>query len=276
MKGRHLVSLIATLILTTSLLSQNNAAFEVAVIKRNVSGSENKASRVEPGGRIVISNNTLFDIIRIAWQLQPFQIAGGTDWMNKDRWDINAKAPEAKTFPPQELLLMVKHLLADQFKLLTHTEMRDTNVFALVIARSNGKFGPQFRKSGFDCAAIFSAAEKGDPTSPSDRGICGETTGSSGTVRARGVLLRDFAKNLSSRTGRFIVDKTGLVGYYDIDLQFAPDQLAPESPDHVDDAPSLFTAIFEQLGLKLEAQRLPIETLVIDSAQRPADANDQH
>ena len=87
---------------------------------------------------------------------------GGPDWINKDRWDITAKAPEG-TLAPRDMLLMMRTLLAQHFKLVVHNEAREMPVFALVLARNDGKFGPQFRRTEVDCAAIFSAIERGDP-----------------------------------------------------------------------------------------------------------------
>ena len=254
-----------------SNVSAQQPSFEAAVVKRNVSGDPGASFGGTPG-RIVVSNNTLFNIIRNTWRLQPFQIVGGPDWINKDRWDITAKAPEG-TLAPRDMLLMMRTLLAEHFKLVVHDEAREMPVFALVLARFDGKFGPQFRRSEVDCAAIFSAVERGAPP-PRAPGqpTCGQTSVGAGTVKASGVLLADFARNLSGRAERIILDRTGLSGYFDIDLKYAPDQLGPDSPDRVGDgAPSLFAAIQEQLGLKLEAQRLPVDVLVIDSADRPTN-----
>jgi len=249
--------------------------FEVAVVKKNVSGNPGASFGSQPGGRIVVVNNTLRNIIRNTWNLQPFQIVGGPDWLDVDRWDITAKGAEGIT-APQQLMLMMRALLADRFKLMTHNEARETPVFALVLARPDGKFGPKFRKSEADCAEVYAASERGTPPPPRPAGQsqCGNTnssgTATSRTIRASGVRLADFARNLSGSTGRYVVDRTGLSGYFDIELTFAPDQVGAGGTDP-SDVPSLFAAIQEQLGLKLESQRVPVDVLVIDSAQRPVD-----
>ena len=117
-------------------------------------------------------------------------------------------------------------LLAEHFKLVVHNEAREMPVFALVLARSDGKFGQQFRRSEVDLAAIFSAMERGDPPPrPLAQPACGQTSVSGGTLKASGVLLADFARNLSGRAERIILDRTGLSGYFDIELKYAPDQL---------------------------------------------------
>ena len=104
-------------------------AFEVASIKENVSASDNASVRAQPGGRVTVSNNSLRNIIRNAYNVQNYQIIGGPDWINTVRWDITAKAPDDA--PPQQLLLMLRTLLADRFKLVIRNETRDMPIYAL-------------------------------------------------------------------------------------------------------------------------------------------------
>src|SRR4030095_9636996 len=140
-------------------------AFEVASIKENVSASDNASVRAQPGGRVSVSNNSLRNIIRNAYNVQNYQIIGGPDWINTVRWDITAKASDDAT-PPQ-LLLMVRTLLAERFKLVIRHESRELPVYALVLARPDGRLGSQLRSSSVDCAAIFSAAQaRGGALSP--------------------------------------------------------------------------------------------------------------
>jgi uncharacterized protein (TIGR03435 family) len=174
---------------------------------------------------------------------------------------------------------MLQTLLADRFKLVIRREMRDTPVYALVLARADGRLGSGLRQSTVDCAAINAALnaarQRGEtPPAPADgRPLCGTRTGR-GTVMTSGVAMADFARNLAPQTGRAVVDRTGLNGAFDIDLTWTPDQ-GPPGPDGpvapAGDGVSLFAAIQEQLGLKLDAQRAPVDTLVIDSASRPVE-----
>src|SRR5947207_14637643 len=129
MHRRLLASLLLVGATGLSLRAQR-PAFEVASIKRNNSGSDNASVRGQPGGRITLTNNTLWNIIRNAWGLQGFQIVGGPDWVNKDRWDIVAKAEGDP--PPQQYGAMVQTLLADRFKLVVHRETREMPIYALV------------------------------------------------------------------------------------------------------------------------------------------------
>jgi uncharacterized protein (TIGR03435 family) len=248
--------------------------FEVASVKRNNSGAQGGGFGTRPGGLVVVSNYTLRNIIRNAWSLQDSNIVGGPGWQNEDRWDIDARAPQGTPATPQQLMQMMRNLLADRFKLVVHNELREIPVYALVLAQPDGKLGPQLRRTAYDCAPIFDAITKGmtpprsDPPAP-----CLNTTGSRGTIMAQGTRMADFARNLNANADRIIIDRTGLTGFFDLDLKFTPDPLAPGGGggDPSKDFPSLFVALQEQLGLKLEAVRVPVEVLVIDSAARATD-----
>lgn len=252
---------------------ESRQAFEVASIKKNVSGSEQASVRTMPGGRLAVTNNSLRNIIRNAYNVQNFQIVGGPDWINNDRWDIVAKTET--DVPPPQLLIMMRSLLADRFKLVLHTEMRETPVYALVLARSDGRLGPQLRPSTVDCAALlasFQARKETPPNTINGRPSCG-TQARAGTMMTTSTTMADFVRNLAPMAGRPIVDRTGLTGRYDLDLSWTPDPAgAPGTTPAVDnDRPALVTAVQEQLGLKLDSQRLPFETLVIDSVERPTE-----
>ena len=125
--------------------------------RRNVIGRRNASVRAQPGGRVSVSNNSLRNIIRNAYNVQNYQIVGGPDWISTVRWDITAKAPDDA--PPQELLLMLRTLLADRFKLAVRHETREMPINALTLARADGRPGLQLRSSNTDCAVIFAAAK---------------------------------------------------------------------------------------------------------------------
>jgi uncharacterized protein (TIGR03435 family) len=175
--------------------------------------------------------------------------------------------------------MMVRALLADRFKLKMHTEPREQSVFALVLARNDGKIGSQLTKSETTCTAP--TAPTAPRTGPIDLSIpnqCGVIMGGPGRMNFRGVTMEMLAAQLSSRVGRSVVDRTGLGGRFDLDVEFAPQPLRPEpgaDPASVDrpadSAPSIYTAIQEQLGLKLDSQKTAVDVTVIDSVERPVE-----
>jgi uncharacterized protein (TIGR03435 family) len=242
--------------------------FEVATVRPNTSGESGASLGPRPGGRLNGTNQTARNLIRNAFNVQPYQLIGGPDWMDSDRFDIVAKAADADvdakgmlTLP--QYMLRLQSLLEDRFKMATHWETRELPVYALVMA-NQGKLGPKLKPHTGDC----DRARSGGPPPPgSPVANCGtrmNMTPTSGKVTGNGISLDTFARNLSGGTGRYVINKTGLTGSYDLELEFTPDQ----SPDTT--GPSLFTAMQEQLGLKLDSQRAPIEVLVIDRLERPA------
>lgn len=246
---------------TTTVQFAENAGtptwFEVASIKRNVSVGQLSSMNGEPGGRMIVTNHTLFNIIRQVYRLQRYQLVGGPDWVDKDHWDILAKATGDARF--DQLLKMMETLLADRFKLLTHRETREMPVYALILARPDGRLGSQVKPSMVDCDAIAAAAKSGGTPPPAVGGgpRCGININNN-QLRMSAKRMSDLARNLSIMTDRYVVDRTGLNGIFDLELQW-----------NEVDGPSLATAVQEQLGLKLEAQRARVDVLVIDSAQRP-------
>ena len=248
--------------------------FEVASIKRNVSGDSGASIRVQPGGQITVTNNSLYNLIRNAYGTQRFEMVPGANlpsWIDSDRWDILAKAPADAPQVQEAMQFRLRSLLEDRFKLVARREMREMPIYELVVARSDRQLGPQIKQSGDECAAQGRARQAGTTPPPMPPGgFCGTRTGN-GTVSMKGVELSNFVRNLGGMTGRFVIDKTGLTGPYDLDLQWTPDPAPGAGASVQGDGVSLFAAMQEQLGLKLEAKRAPIEVLVIDSAERPTE-----
>ncbi len=246
--------------------------FEVASIKRNVSGDSNSQIRIEPGGRVVVTNNTLYNLIRNAYGIQRFELVPGKQvpsWIDSERWDIMAKAPVDA--PQADMQLRLRSLLEDRFKLVARREMREMAIYELVIARPDGRLGPRIKQSGDECDRANKARLAGEPSPLPPGAFCGTRSGN-GNVSMRGVPLANFVRNLGGMAGRFVVDKTGLTGPFDLDLQWTPDPpSAAPTGDALGDGTSLFAAFQEQLGLKLVATRAPVEVLVLDSAERPTE-----
>jgi uncharacterized protein (TIGR03435 family) len=179
---------------------------------------------------------------------------GGPGWLDTDRFDVVAKANAP--FTTDEGRLMLRALLAERFGVLTHNESREMAVFVMRLVRRDGGLASGLRASVEDCTTLAAAQA---------RLPCGlDVQLAAGVVTGRGVSIPQLARNLMNAVGRVVVDETGLSGAYDLELRFAPEQ-APDPS-----AASLFTAMQEQLGLKLEPGRAPISVLVIDRATRPA------
>ena len=220
-------------------------AFQVTSVKPNRSGAPAVGG---PGDRFAsgqfhTTNIPLRLLIRQSFQLyQPDEIVGGPSWLDTDRWDIAGKTES----PTATMLPMIRSLLRDRFKLATHFEKRDLPVYALVVARSDG-VGPALRPTG-------------EP--PNFRQGVGSLTG-----RAS---INVLVNTLASATQRHVVDRTGLRGTYEMNVHWTPANLpagvVPDAPD----SPSVFTAVQEQLGLKLESTTAPVDVLVIDKVEKPA------
>jgi uncharacterized protein (TIGR03435 family) len=246
----------------------------VASIKVNNSGSENFGFTARPGGVMVATNVSARQIVTYAYSMQNSRVEGGPDWLDTLRYDITAKATESAT--QDQMLPMVRTLLADRFKLVMHIDARDTPIFGLVQARPDGRLGPQLRASAIvDCDAARAEQARGAAIAASDgRPICGGRTRGPGFITAGAVSMEELARNMSRLVGRVIVDRTGLRGRYDFDLKFTPDAelTAAAAVNRPPDAlPSLFVALEEQLGLKLEAGRAPVDVVIIDSIARPVE-----
>lgn len=255
-------------------------AFEVASVKPNTSGDGRGMLGMQPGGRFTATNVALRMLIREAYQLQDFQLIGGPGWIASDRFDFVANAkgdlpptPIGTVGPGQ---LMIRTLLAERFKLKVRNETRELPIYELVLARSDGKLGPQLRSSAADCAAAAGRSAGAPPPAPLQRGErpkCGMRIGQ-GQMAGGGLPLSQLATFLSQSLGRVVLDRTRLTGTFDLDLNWTPDQFLPGSshgtpPPVAPNGPSIFTALLEQLGLKLVSTKGPVDVLVIDSVERP-------
>ena len=246
--------LCAGLLATVTLHGQTPGplAFEVASIKPNNSGSTRSGSSISSTGRYEGTNLTLHGLIQDAYRVREFQIVGGPDWIKGDRFDVIGKPSE--TAPSESLRDMLRTLLADRFKLVVHQEIREQPVYALTLAQTEGKLGQGL--VAVDCS----------------QRLCGNTntneSNGSGTVKGTGLTMEDLAGWTANRVDRAVINRTGLSGTYDVDLKYTSPRpgIAPTN-----DAPSLFTALQEQLGLKLEGSRGPVEFIVIDHVERPSE-----
>jgi uncharacterized protein (TIGR03435 family) len=255
--------------------------FEAASVRPNTSGIPDSTFRRQPGGRFNATNVTLRQLLTNAYQVQGFQLLNVPDWADRERFDIVAKIngnppPMPPGSPNDPIWVAVRALLADRFKLVVHEESRELDLYALVMARADRKPGPSLRPSTQECERIMGEfARSGVPPTPPPgvEVFCGMRR-SFGRVVAGGASMAMLARNLAPQLGRTVVDRTGLDGFWDFEMTFAQENAGPvpagvELPPVDPDAPSIFTAMQEQLGLKLEATKGPVDVIIVDSVSRP-------
>lgn len=251
----------------------NSLTFEVASVKPNKSGTTQANASMLPDG-VNFVNLPLRGIIQLSFGInQPSKLVGVPDWTVTERFDINARASGPVTLA--ERRMMLQSLLAERFKLVARLEKREISVFVLMLARNDGKLGPNLVESK-GCITPSEAAAQREAPAGAQTMICGPKPGGAGRLILTGMPIQQFTSLLALILDRTVADKTGLAGSYNIDLTFAPEQPIPAGANiPIGDAsrPSIYTALREQLGLKLESQRDQEEVLIIDSVQRQPTEN---
>jgi uncharacterized protein (TIGR03435 family) len=235
-------------------------------------------------GRYNVAGVTLTGIVSQALSVPLNRIVGLPDWSSRERYTITAKAPEgAPSTDAKAMLVMLTNLLKERFKMAMHTEAREMPVFNIVFARNDRRFGSSFKESSAECRAAFAArveeARRGASAGLPSPGDCEWVRiNPGGTASLMGARMDMIAAILTPYAGREVIDKTGLASYYDVMLKWtpevrsasvAPPSLPPGTLPLDPDAPNLFTAVQEQLGLKLESARARLDVVVIDSIERP-------
>ena len=217
--------------------------FAVASIKANHSGERIMSYQPGRGGKFTATNSSLGLIVQYAYDVLDFQISGAPDWVKSDRYDIAAKADGNP--PVREIPALVQRLLEDRFQLKYHWETKEAATYDLVVSKA-GKLKESLEG---ECP----------PQDP-----CGALRNSPGHTYGRKLTAAQLADGIAFFVQRAVVDRTGLAGRYDIELQWTPDALDPAGFP-------IFTALQEQLGLKLVPGRSPVKTLVIDRVERPSE-----
>jgi uncharacterized protein (TIGR03435 family) len=233
--------------------------FEVASIRPNKSGDGSLTINTNPGGRFDAVNAPLQLLVLAAYRLQDFQLVDVPDWLGTTRFDIRAKAEKEITY--DEARPMLQSLLAERFGLRVHRETRDLPIYALVVARADGKLGPELAKAEIDCTN--STNRNPSVQLPIPCGVGTSTMNGAARMRVGSTPISTIVFSLSPFVHRMVVDRTGLIGPYNGTLSWSVNQ-APEAT-----GASIFTALQEQLGLKLESSRGPVEVLVIDHVEQP-------
>jgi uncharacterized protein (TIGR03435 family) len=259
---------VAALVSVAGIFAQSPTArpafneFEVATIKPAEIDSPGRWIRMQSANRFYAKNHTLKTLIQAAYNLTPRAVSGGPSWVDSDRYEILAETPGNIRPSLDEQMSMLRKLLADRFKLTFHREQKEFSIYALTVAKN----GSRLKESTLD----LDAAPEGPPLLAFV--IAPDTV----RLPARSVTMPELASVFQrAALDRPVVDKTGLSGRYDFDLEWTPDESqfgglgfkgTPESTK-----PELFTAMQQQLGLRLEATKGPIDTLIIDRAERPSD-----
>ena len=246
--------------LVALLTTESGAAqkFEVASIRPNQSGSTRVTVGTSPGGRYSATNLSLNSVIQTAFGVRDFQITGGPDWLGTDRYDISAKAATPLELNNEQLKPYLQALLVERFNLKFHRTTKELPVYELMVTKTGPKL-TEHRGEGNTSSKI---------------------TVESGRARVKSVKMsmKALAENLSRQLGRTVIDKTGLSGEYDFGLEWAMELNGEESflslvEQHLGlEGPSIFTALQDQLGLRLNSGKGPVEIISIDRLEK-ASAN---
>jgi uncharacterized protein (TIGR03435 family) len=249
--------------------------FDVASVKLN-HGAPNLHFTASPNGSLHVTTITIKDLINVAYDIKDPQLIGAPDWVNTERCDIDAKlddaaAQEEAKLPPAErtarLHLRLQSLLADRFKLTVSHETKDLPIFALVVAKGGPKFSP--------ASPTPSVAGSHDPQAPPGRMAQGPMPTGQWLLMMNGAPMSQLILGLGGRSetaGHFITDETGLTATYTFTLHWTPTNVsdAPSASSDPADV-SLFTALQEQLGLKLESRKGPVPAIVVQHIERPSE-----
>jgi uncharacterized protein (TIGR03435 family) len=260
-------------------------SFEVASIKRSAPPEAGMmGTSFGRNGRFVLPQQSLMSLISLAYGVRPYQLIGGPPWLRSERFDINAKAedgavltgpiPSGDPKNPAPLQLMVQSLLRERFALRVHVESREMQIATLLVARKDGRLGERLTPAKVDCLARGRGGAAAAPPTPGDCNM----RGGLGTIMGRGMPIAMIANMLSGLLDRPVFDRTGLTGPFNYDVEYTPDRMPTLAPGATlppgftmpsPDGPSLTTALQEQLGLKIEHARGPVDVLVIDAAEPP-------
>lgn len=243
-------------VVAVAVASAQGPAFDAASVKVNRSASPDSTIGIIPGGTYRAINTTLARIIPDAFAVMPFQVTGGPAWLTTDRFDITARPPADAR--PDQLPAMLQALLVERFALKTHRVRQERPIYALTLAEG-GRPGPRLTTSSLDCDQQESDKQLSAPCQ-SQMGI--GRGGGQLLIQGRGI--ESLARTLGPVVGRIVTDRSGLAGKYDIDLKWSAGDATATS-----DAPDIFSAVREQLGLQLKPATGPVEMVVIDSVERP-------
>lgn len=239
--------------------------FEVASVKPGDPRIKLPGFRVTPSGQWFVQNSTVVEIIGRTFPdfTFPGVVVGGPPWAQETRFTIDARA--AGSTSVADLQAMGRNLLVERFRLRTHVEQRPVDLYALVLAREDGRLGAGLRPSSAECVAARSVIPRNPfpAECPSDSGQSATGT----RISERGWRISQLVAMLQPWIDRGVIDRTGLAGHYDMDFVF--DFASVRGIEEGANLPSIFTALQDHLGLKLERRHEPMNVLVIDSVEPP-------
>jgi uncharacterized protein (TIGR03435 family) len=252
---RALLTAVSLLVALNGALAQPTPqAFEVVSIKQSTEPEGSSNWHSSPAGSLRMHNQTLKALIRIAYKVRDAQVSGGPKWLDSDRYHIDAKASGPAS--DSQLMILLQSLLAERFKLALHREQKPLPGYALTVAKGGVK---------------MQRAELGGPS---------RSNSNRGHMTATGLSMERFAQTLWGMTGSPVSDETHLSGVFNFTLDWTREEDRPiipgDTPAPVAAAdpsapPNIFAALQDQLGLKLEPRKIPMEILIIDHAEKPAD-----
>jgi uncharacterized protein (TIGR03435 family) len=276
---------VAGIVVAPLAAQQPASVYEVASVKPNRTPAPVTRMQAAPG-RYGWTAATLKTLVAVSHQRSAFdqrEVVGGPEWVDADRFDVVVQAPAGATLTdpdgfPGPVFAMIRAVLVDRFGLAVHNEVRERPVYALTIARADRRLGDGLKRVDAGCADAMRRLAAPTPGAPTAGPPPCSFGGGPGQLIGTSVSLAMVASVLSRQVGRPIVDRTGIADSFNVVLTFAPESDARTSngppstpPAAVGDAPSIFTALQEQLGLKLESTRAPVDVLVIDKASQPTE-----
>ena len=258
---RFVITAILAVFVASLSAQTRTTQFDVASIHENRSGSgEGSLGPTRDGYEA--SNIPVRLLVVRAFNVRAFQVVGGPAWIDAARFDIIGRGSGNTT--EEQARLMLRQLLFDRFKLRVRTEMRELPVYDLIVARAAGTLGPQLKPSTAQCTE----APRGEQN---PCGMSGSFGTGHGDLEAVGQPLDRLATQLSTAVDRIVINKTGLSGRFDFHISWGPGGFGSADAGRPDDAPSIFTTVQEQLGLRLMPGKGPVQVVIIDHVERPSD-----
>jgi uncharacterized protein (TIGR03435 family) len=240
----NLIKPIPPMALLVAAVLGQTPAFEAASIKRSTA-LENGTDLDTTPGTMTIRNFSLRSLVRVAYGVKEYQVVGGPKWMDSERYNINAKA--AGPAKDRELMMMLRTLLGERFKVEVHQESKASQGYALLPAKGGLKIKP---------------VVGGGNSSTSSHG---------GSLTAKGVSMARLCDWLARRLNAPVMDATGIGGVFDFKLEWTPEEAPPGTPASAGPDFSLMAALQEQIGVKLEGRKVPMELIVVDRAEKPSE-----